>query len=128
MALIIVVATTHFYVVATEDTEWRQFLSTLPEDSKLLYNMVSDFHHSFPSKTNAHANSCSKEGYFEYLTAYVGVGFWVEHPPGCFLKSGGLLMYTKEEEKWISNLNFRGKTVNKNTCRWPLTFLSLDMS
>ena len=44
MALVIVVATTHFFVVATEDTEWRQFLSTLPEDSKLLYNMVSDFH------------------------------------------------------------------------------------
>ena len=46
----------------------------------------------------------------EYLTAYIGVGFSVEHRPGCFLKSGGLLMYTKEEEKWISGLNFRGKT------------------
>jgi hypothetical protein len=44
MALVIVVACTHFYVAANEDTEWRQFLSTLPEDSKLLYNMVSDFH------------------------------------------------------------------------------------
>ncbi len=39
MALVIVVAPTHFYVVATKDTEWRQFLSTLPEDSKLLYNI-----------------------------------------------------------------------------------------
>jgi hypothetical protein len=37
MALIIVVASTHFYVVADEDIEWRQFLSSLPEDSKLLY-------------------------------------------------------------------------------------------
>jgi hypothetical protein len=239
MALIIVAATTHFYVVANEDTEWRQFLKTLPDESKQLYKMVSKFHgekpvcvrsphlitnqdnetefickgkqvdkssrvglvattalktqstlsmyhqddsnymtglrvkrhllgnnflvcsnkelnqlgcylhyncnegvwirsgsatgecgfskrlkthleralsdrkdddsrfyHSFPSKTNAHANSCSKEGYFEYLTAYVGVGFLVEHPPGCFLKSGRLLIYTKEEEKWISGLNF----------------------
>jgi hypothetical protein len=44
MALIIVVASTHFYVVADEDIEWRQFLSSLPEDSKLLYNMVSNFH------------------------------------------------------------------------------------
>jgi len=48
MALIIVVAATHFYVVADEDIEWRQFLSSLPEDSKLLYNMVSDFHGGKP--------------------------------------------------------------------------------
>ena len=48
MALIIVVASTHFYVVADEDIEWRQFLSSLPEDSKLLYNMVSDFHGGKP--------------------------------------------------------------------------------
>jgi len=36
IALIIVGASTHFYVVADEDIEWRQFLSSLPEDSKLL--------------------------------------------------------------------------------------------
>jgi hypothetical protein len=48
MALIIVVASTHFYVVADEDIEWQQFLSSLPEDSKLLYNMVSDFHGGKP--------------------------------------------------------------------------------
>jgi hypothetical protein len=48
MALIIVVASTHFYVVADEDIEWRQFLSSLPEDSKLLYNMVSNLHGGKP--------------------------------------------------------------------------------
>ncbi len=48
VALVIVVACTHFYVVANEDTKWRQFLSTLPEDSKLLHNMVSDFHGGKP--------------------------------------------------------------------------------
>ena len=48
MALIIVVASTDLYVVADEDIEWRQFLSSLPEDSKLLYNMVSDFHGGKP--------------------------------------------------------------------------------
>jgi hypothetical protein len=48
MALIIVVASTHFYVVADKDDEWGQFLSSLPEDSKLLYNMVSDFHGGKP--------------------------------------------------------------------------------
>ena len=69
----------------------------------------SRFYHSFPSKSSARANSYSKEGYFEYLTAYVGVGYSVDCPPGCFSKSGGMLMYTTEEEKWISNLNFRGK-------------------
>jgi hypothetical protein len=73
-------------------------------------NDDSHFYHSFPSKTSALTNSCSKEGYFEYLPAYAGVGFLVEHPPGCFLKSGGLLIYTKEEEKWISGLSFQGKT------------------
>ena len=34
------------------------------------------------------------------------------------------LPYTEEEEKWISALNFRGKTGEKNTCKWLLTFLS----
>ena len=48
MALIIVVASTHFYVVADEDIEWLQFLSSLPEDSKLLYNMVSNLHGGKP--------------------------------------------------------------------------------
>ncbi len=53
MAVVIVVATTHFYVVATRDTEWRQFLSTLPGDSKLLYNMVSDFHCGKPVRVRS---------------------------------------------------------------------------
>jgi hypothetical protein len=44
MALVIVIACTHFYVVANGDTKWYQFHSSPPEDSKLLYNMVSDFH------------------------------------------------------------------------------------
>jgi len=47
------------------------------------------------------------------LTAYVGVGYSVDCRPGCFSKSGGMLMYTTEEEKWISNLNFRGKKGNQ---------------
>ncbi len=34
----------------------------------------------------------------------------VDCPPGCFSKSGEMLMYKREEEKWISNLNFWGKT------------------
>ncbi len=75
-------------------------------------NDDSHFYHYFPFKSSEHAKSYSKEGYFEYLTAYVGVGFSAECPPGCFSKSGGLLMYTKEEEKWIRDLNFRGKTGN----------------
>ena len=29
------------------------------------------------------------------------------------MKSGGLLIFTEEEEKWISALNFRGKTGKK---------------
>ncbi len=48
MALIIVAAYTHFYVVANENIEWQQFLSSLPEESKLLYNMVSNFHGGKP--------------------------------------------------------------------------------
>jgi hypothetical protein len=48
MALIIVVATTHFYPVANKDTEWRKFLSTLLDESKLLYEMVPDFHGGKP--------------------------------------------------------------------------------
>jgi hypothetical protein len=48
MALVIVVACTHFYVVPNEDTKWHQFLSTLPEDSKLLYNMVFNFNGGKP--------------------------------------------------------------------------------
>jgi hypothetical protein len=40
------------------------------------------------------------------------------------MKSGGLLIFTEEEEKWISALNFRGKTGGESTCKWLLTFLS----
>ena len=43
MALIIVVACTHFYVVAIDDTKWRKFLNTLPDNSKVLYEMVSKY-------------------------------------------------------------------------------------
>jgi hypothetical protein len=49
MALVFVVACMHFYVVANEDTKWCRFFSTLPEDSKLLYNMVYDFHGGKPA-------------------------------------------------------------------------------
>jgi hypothetical protein len=72
----------------------------------------SHFYHYFPSKSSECAKSYLKEGYFEYLTAYIGVGFSAEYPPGCFSKSGGLLMFTKEEKKWIRDLNFRGKMGN----------------
>jgi hypothetical protein len=42
------VACTHFYVVASDDTEWRKFLNTLPDDSKVLYEIVSKFHGGKP--------------------------------------------------------------------------------
>jgi hypothetical protein len=48
MAIIIVVACTHFYVVASDDTEWHKFLNTLTDDSKVLYEMVSKFHGGTP--------------------------------------------------------------------------------
>jgi hypothetical protein len=32
-------------------------------------------------------------------------------------KLGGLLICTKEEEKWISGLNYRGKTGEQSTCK-----------
>ncbi len=47
-------------------------------------NDDSLFYHPFPSKTSARSNSMAKEGYYEHLTAYVGVGFLAEYPPGCF--------------------------------------------
>jgi hypothetical protein len=53
MALIFVVATTHFYVVANEDTEWRQFVKTLPDESKQLYEMVSKFHGGKPVRVRS---------------------------------------------------------------------------
>ena len=38
----------------------------------------SRFYHSFPSKSSARANSSSKEGYFDYLTVYIGVAIlWI---------------------------------------------------
>jgi hypothetical protein len=47
-----------------------------------------------------------KEGYYEHLTAYVGVGILEDYPLGCFSRAGGLLIFMEEEEKWISTLNF----------------------
>ncbi len=57
----------------------------------------SRFYHSFPSKKSAHSTLMVKEGYYEHLTAYVGVGFLADYPPGCFLKAGGLLIFTEKE-------------------------------
>jgi hypothetical protein len=61
----------------------------------------SCFYDYFPSKSSECAKSYSKEVYFEYLTAFAGVGFSAECPLGCFSKSCGLLMFTKEEENVI---------------------------
>jgi hypothetical protein len=38
----------------------------------------SRFYYSYPSKTSARSTSTAKEGYYEHLTAYVGVGFLTE--------------------------------------------------
>jgi hypothetical protein len=92
---------------ATGEGGFRKCLKTHQE--RALSDSNDDdscFYHYFPSKSSEHANSYSKEGYFEYLTVYVGVDFSAECPLGCFSKSGGLLMFTKEEEKWIRDLNF----------------------
>ncbi len=78
----------------------------------------SRFYHSFPSKTSARSTLAAKEGYYEHLTAYVGVGFLADYPPGCFSKAGGLLIFMEEEEKWISALNFQGKTGKQKYMVW----------
>ena len=88
-------------------------------------NDDSHFYHSFPSKLSERANYFSKEGYFEYLTAYGGVGFSVECPLGCFSTSGGLLMFIKEEDQWISNLNFWGKTGNHKNMQMAVYLFEL---
>ena len=48
MALLIVVALTHFYVAEVEDTEWREFITKLSPEDRKLYDMVSDFHGGKP--------------------------------------------------------------------------------
>jgi hypothetical protein len=40
------------------------------------------------SKTSARANSCSKEGYFEYITAYIGVVFFGRTSTRMFFEVG----------------------------------------
>lgn len=44
----LVVASTHCYPVMSEDPEWRKELDDIPEDDKLLYRIMSDFHGGRP--------------------------------------------------------------------------------
>lgn len=44
MALIILIAMTHFYVDDKEDPEWNQILEELPDEKRLFINLVSEFH------------------------------------------------------------------------------------
>ena len=48
MALAILIALTHFYIVEVDDIEWRATLKKLSDDERLLFNMVSDFHGDRP--------------------------------------------------------------------------------
>ena len=48
MALIIIVAMTHFYVVANKDVKWRGEIRALADETNELYEMVSDFHGGKP--------------------------------------------------------------------------------
>jgi hypothetical protein len=67
MAWIIVVATTHFYVVADEDTEWRQFLKTLPNESKQLYEMISKFHGGKPVRVRSSPLITNQDNETEFI-------------------------------------------------------------
>jgi hypothetical protein len=70
----------------------------------------SRFYALYPSKMSSRSNSTLKRGTFESLQAYVGVCFTYENIPGCFSGKHGLLEHTAEEEEWISNINFLGKS------------------
>jgi hypothetical protein len=70
----------------------------------------SRFYALYPSKMSSRSTSALKRGTFESLDAYVGVCFTYENIPGCFSGKHGLLEHTAEEEEWISNINFQGKS------------------
>ena len=58
-------------------THLERALSDRNDDDSRVY-------HFFPTKLSERANYFSKEGYFEYLTVYLGVGFSAECLLGCF--------------------------------------------
>jgi hypothetical protein len=70
----------------------------------------SRFYALYPSKMSSRSTSALKRGTFESLEAYVGVCFTYGNIPGCFSGEHGLLEHTAEEEEWISNINFQGKS------------------
>mmetsp|Transcript_29980 Transcript_29980/g.63584 ORF Transcript_29980/g.63584 Transcript_29980/m.63584 type:complete len:120 (-) Transcript_29980:443-802(-) len=54
MALLIIVAMTHFHIVAEDDSEWRQIMNELKEEDRVLYNMVQYFHGNKPLCVRPH--------------------------------------------------------------------------
>jgi hypothetical protein len=71
----------------------------------------SRFYHSYPSRKSRRSKNKSKDGVFEQLTPYIGAGFSDSLQPGSLSqKENGIFSYTNEEIKWISALNFRGKS------------------
>ena len=46
--LLVVIAMTHFYIAEEEDLKWRQLLSEIPDEDKLLYRLVCEFHGNKP--------------------------------------------------------------------------------
>ena len=53
MALLIVIAMTHFYVTDDDDVAWRSMMKQLSNDERLLCDMVSNFHGDRPVRARS---------------------------------------------------------------------------
>ena len=68
MALIIVVAMTHFYVVPEEDVAWREEIRDFDDDTRELYDMVCDFHGGKPVRCRPSHDIFNQDDQTEYIT------------------------------------------------------------
>jgi len=73
----------------------------------------SRFYRLFPHSDSVRANSRATDGIFEYLTPFIAEYFTMDAASRTDFSNSGLFLYTNEEKRRISSVNFSGKIGEK---------------
>ena len=68
MSYLALIAMVHFYPVKEETTEWKKTLCELPEEDKMLYNMVSHLHGGRPLACRPPEHILNSDNKTSYIT------------------------------------------------------------
>jgi len=73
----------------------------------------SQFYRLFPHSDSVRANSRATGGIFQYLTPFIAAYFTNDAASRTDFSNSGLFLYTNEEKRRISSVNFSGKSGEK---------------